>query len=164
MSLGPEDQGAFLTSDIDAPTRTAAKKDIFGPQKASSNIRISCRFDYQPDICKDYKETGYCGYGDTCKFLHDRGDYKTGWQLDQEWDEKEKGGGKEENYEIDEEEEGLPFACFICREPFNSPVKTPCEHYFCQVCIFEAFKRSPKCPVCNKNTEGIIKIARELIN
>jgi hypothetical protein len=35
----------------------------FGPQKASGNIRISCRFDYQPDICKDYKETGFCGYG-----------------------------------------------------------------------------------------------------
>lgn len=25
------------------------------------------RFDYQPDICKDYKETGRCGYGDSCK-------------------------------------------------------------------------------------------------
>ena len=21
------------------------------------------RWDYQPDICKDYKETGYCGFG-----------------------------------------------------------------------------------------------------
>ena len=40
------------------------------------------RFDYQPDICKDYKETGYCGYGDACKFVHDRGDYKSGWELD----------------------------------------------------------------------------------
>ena len=42
----------------------------------------ACRFDYQPDICKDYKETGYCGYGDACKFVHDRGDYKSGWELD----------------------------------------------------------------------------------
>ena len=41
-----------------------------------------CRFDYQPDICKDYKETGYCGYGDACKFVHDRGDYKSGWEID----------------------------------------------------------------------------------
>ena len=24
---------------------------------------------------KDYKQTGYCGYGDACKFMHDRGDY-----------------------------------------------------------------------------------------
>lgn len=45
-------------------------------------------FDYQPDICKDYKETGFCSYGDSCKFLHDRGDYKSGWEL-----EAVRGGG-----------------------------------------------------------------------
>ena len=49
-----------------------------GPLRASAHIRMSVRFDYQPDICKDYKETGYCGYGDSCKFMHDRGDYKSG--------------------------------------------------------------------------------------
>lgn len=59
---------------------------ILSPVKYSSNLRITCQFDYQPNICKDYKETGYCGYGDSCKFLHDRGDYKSGWQLDREWD------------------------------------------------------------------------------
>ena len=37
-------------------------------------------------IAQDYKETGFCGYGDACKFLHDRGDYKSGWQLEKEWD------------------------------------------------------------------------------
>ena len=25
---------------------------------------------------------------DTCKFLHDRSDYKSGWQLDQEWEQQ----------------------------------------------------------------------------
>lgn len=45
-------------------------------------MRVSARFDYQPDICKDYKETGFCSYGDSCKFMHDRGDYKSGWELD----------------------------------------------------------------------------------
>lgn len=49
-----------------------------GPLRASAHIRMTVRFDYQPDICKDYKETGYCGYGDSCKFMHDRGDYKSG--------------------------------------------------------------------------------------
>lgn len=24
------------------------------------------RWDYQPDICKDYKETGFCGFGGEC--------------------------------------------------------------------------------------------------
>jgi hypothetical protein len=36
-----------------------------GPQRGSNNVRTTIRFDYQPDICKDYKETGYCGYGGT---------------------------------------------------------------------------------------------------
>ena len=31
---------------------------------------------------QDYKETGFCGYGDACKFIHDRGDYKSGWELE----------------------------------------------------------------------------------
>lgn len=46
--------------------------------------------DYQPDVCKDYKETGYCGWGDSCKFMHDRGDYKAGWQIDRDWEEEQK--------------------------------------------------------------------------
>ncbi|KAJ7212928.1 hypothetical protein GGX14DRAFT_445672, partial [Mycena pura] len=44
-----------------------------GPQRSTSTIRTVTIVDYQPDVCKDYKETGYCGFGDTCKFLHDRG-------------------------------------------------------------------------------------------
>ena len=53
-----------------------------GPLRGSTYIRMSARFDYQPDICKDYKETGFCSFGDSCKFLHDRGDYKSGWELE----------------------------------------------------------------------------------
>jgi len=34
---------------------------------------------------------GYCGFGDSCKFLHDRSDYKHGWQLEQEWNERSYG-------------------------------------------------------------------------
>jgi len=73
-----------------------------GPQRSNnSTIRTVTITDYQPDVCKDYKgahtvlpyffflsrrtggltdklqhfitETGFCGFGDTCKFLHDRG-------------------------------------------------------------------------------------------
>jgi len=61
----------------------------FGPQRAPTFLRATSRFDYQPDICKDYKETGFCGYGDNCKFLHDRGDYKSGWQMEREWEDKQ---------------------------------------------------------------------------
>lgn len=58
-----------------------------GPVRAPAHLRATVRWDYQPDICKDYKETGFCGFGDSCKFLHDRSDYKFGWQLEQEMQE-----------------------------------------------------------------------------
>ncbi|XP_062155513.1 zinc finger CCCH domain-containing protein 1-like isoform X2 [Alnus glutinosa] len=113
-----------------------------GPLRASAHIRVSARFDYQPDICKDYKETGYCGYGDSCKFMHDRGDYKSGWQMEKEWEEAEKARKRNLALGIDDVDDGgvdpgdeddddsLPFACFICRQPFVDPVLTKCKHYF----------------------------------
>ena len=55
-----------------------------GPVRASANLRRTIRWDYEPCICKDWNETGFCGFGDSCKFLHDRTDYKHGWQLDRE--------------------------------------------------------------------------------
>ena len=55
-----------------------------GPARAPVHYRATSRFDYQPDVCKDFKDTGYCGYGDACKFLHDRSDYKSGWQLEKD--------------------------------------------------------------------------------
>ncbi|KAG8058755.1 hypothetical protein GUJ93_ZPchr0002g26196 [Zizania palustris] len=123
-----------------------------GPLRASAHIRLSARFDYQPDICKDYKETGYCGYGDSCKFMHDRGDYKSGWQIEKEWEESEKarkrriamgsgdgsdGEAGQEEEDDDEDEEALPFACYICRQPFVDPVVTKCKHYFCEHCALK---------------------------
>ena len=37
-----------------------------GPIRAPLYLRSTVRWDYQPDICKDYKETGYCGFGGQC--------------------------------------------------------------------------------------------------
>lgn len=129
-----------------------------GPIRAPANLRATVRWDYQPDICKDYKETGFCGFGglsnfassvffcfsifknrkianvyffiaDSCKFLHDRSDYKLGWQLERE---AAASGNKNDSdnddddgkYEIDSDEETLPFKCFICRNSFTRPVVT----------------------------------------
>jgi RING finger protein 113A len=147
------------------------EKMKMGPSKLPANVRISCRFDYQPDICKDYKETGYCGYGDACKFLHDRGDYKSGWQLEKEWDASQERERKmllgqeveaEENYEIGKADE-FPFACFICRGDFVDPVVTKCNHYFCQKCALKNFAKSSKCYVCKEATQGIFNTADKLI-
>ena len=38
-----------------------------GPLRANMYVKVSARFDYQPDVCKDYKETGGTakrGHGD----------------------------------------------------------------------------------------------------
>ncbi|KAK2970001.1 hypothetical protein RJ640_008341 [Escallonia rubra] len=43
-----------------------------GPVRSSLPNPVWGRVDYQPDICKDYKRAGHCGYGLSCKFLHDR--------------------------------------------------------------------------------------------
>lgn len=117
-----------------------------GPARATANIRASVRWDYAPDICKDYKETGFCGYGDSCKFLHDRSDYKHGWQIDGDVDggryaSKDEDQKDIRSYEIDsdEEEDALPFACFICKEPFTKPVVTKCKHYFCEKCALNRY-------------------------
>lgn len=101
-------------------------KMTHGPIRATANVRTITMMDYQPDVCKDYKETGFCGYGDSCKFMHDRGDYLAGWQLDK----IDPSSGQPVVDEEDEEEE-VPFACLICRNPFTDPVITKCGHYFC---------------------------------
>lgn len=159
-------------------------KKAYGPLRAPTNIRTSIRVDYQPDICKDYKETGYCGFGDACKFLHDRGDYKAGWELDREWEEKQKAkqeqmlqfldkGGDMNDIDSDgkgsedsDEDDEVPFACFICRKPWSEckdPVVTRCGHYFCEQCALRHNAKSSKCFVCDQPTGGIFNVAHDVI-
>nr|CAG4636341.1 EOG090X09Q6 [Eubosmina coregoni]SVE69924.1 EOG090X09Q6 [Eubosmina coregoni] len=134
-----------------------------GPIRAPANIRATVRWDYQPDLCKDYKETGFCGFGDSCKFLHDRSDYKFGWQLEKE--ERGKGEPTEEDskYEIHSDDEDLPFKCFICRDSFKHPIVTKCKHYFCERCALDHYRKSQRCFVCSKQTFGVFNPAKELL-
>ncbi|KAI9483965.1 MAG: hypothetical protein EXX96DRAFT_160236 [Benjaminiella poitrasii] len=150
---------------------TLNSKLSVGPQRAPANLRVTARFDYQPDLCKDYKETGFCGYGDTCIFLHDRGDYKTGWQLEKEWEEAQKNktqfGELDPNQYVvsdndDDSDDELPFACLICRQEFVDPVVTRCEHYFCEACAIKHYKKSPKCFACGAPTQGVFNTAKKL--
>ncbi|KAF9540715.1 hypothetical protein EC957_003863 [Mortierella hygrophila] len=133
-----------------------------GPMRASANIRVTNRFDYQPDICKDYKETGFCGYGDSCIYMHDRGDYKAGWQLDQEWEAEQRAkkaalieGLDPEAESSSDDDEDVPFACLLCREPFTRPVVTKCNHYFCEKCALKRYAKTPKCAACQTPTGGL---------
>lgn len=138
-----------------------------GPIRAPAHLRATVRWDYQPDICKDYKETGFCGFGDSCKFLHDRSDYKHGWQLEQDAGGSHgcdsDGDGDDSKYEIHSDDEDLPFKCFICRESFVDPIMTKCKHYFCEKCALNHYKKSTRCYVCSVQTNGVFNPAKELI-
>jgi len=163
-------------------TKVRANKLLAGPIRAASNVRTTTRFDYQPDICKDYKDTGFCGFGDGCIYLHDRGDQLSGWQLDQKWEEEQKkkkdsqqmqveqflknseDGGKQDKNQYTED--GLPFACHFCRSFFKNPVKTNCNHFFCEKCLLEYMKESGSqvCPICSKDTSGVYHEPTKLLS
>ena len=175
-----------------------------GPLKATTFVRTTARFDYQPDICKDYKETGFCGFGDTCIYLHDRGDTKSGWQMEQEYEEKKRGeeerkgremerfmnsmmcgevssgggGGVKKKKSGDDDyfgnnkeddaknaNDGIPYACHICRGPFQNPVVTTCGHYYCESCMQTRIRESglTTCPICQKDTHGVLNHAQKLV-
>ncbi|CAG8595813.1 2394_t:CDS:2 [Dentiscutata erythropus] len=163
-----------------AAGNAASSKIKAGPIRAPTNIRVTSRFDYQPDICKDYKETGYCGYGDSCKFLHDRGDYKSGWQLEREWEELQ-GKIRQDKSEFliessDESDDELPFACLICRQEYKTPVVTKNLSDFKNriddnmllidkllFFIIMNFTKSPKCYACGAATNGIFNTAKNIL-
>jgi RING finger protein 113A len=172
---GLANQTNFIQTNPDAPSRKV------GPVKAPANIRTITVMDYKPDVCKDYKQTGHCGFGDSCIYLHDRTDYKQGWQLDKEWEEVTKGkkilGGtvvasadrkkaaQDDNVTHEEEEamlENIPFACIICKEDYKSPIVTRCGHYFCERCALQRYRKNPSCAACGAGTNGVFNGAKKL--
>ena len=187
-------QSAWFSTDAHGrapnPLRADAQQPgkSIGPQKAPANVRTITVTDFAPDVCKDYKQTGFCGFGDSCKFLHMREDYKQGWQLDKDW-EKAGGSNKSNNKagsgrtvasattrrrmadggEVDLEDEGLeeilkdiPFACVICKQEYKTPIVTLCGHYFCESCALKRYKKNPGCAICGDGTSGVFNSARNL--
>lgn len=65
------DRDAPFTGADDATKRSnwfdedskAAPVKSFGPVKAPTNVRTITVTDFAPDVCKDYKQTGFCGFG-----------------------------------------------------------------------------------------------------
>lgn len=53
------DKQISVTIDSTELPRDPTKPKWLGPMRAPANVRAISRFDYQPDICKDYKQTGY---------------------------------------------------------------------------------------------------------
>ncbi|KAI4237815.1 MAG: hypothetical protein L6R40_005840 [Gallowayella cf. fulva] len=175
---GASNYQTFIPKNPNAPSRQV------GPIKAPTNIRTITVTDFAPDVCKDYKQTGFCGFGDSCKFLHAREDYKQGWELDKDWENvgtkgrktvttggknitaanRRKGEEEEEDESGDEDKmlEGIPFACIICKKPYSNPIVTKCGHYFCEGCALQRYRKSPACAACGAGTGGVFNGAKGL--
>lgn len=169
---GLANQSSFIQKNPNAPARTV------GPIKAPTNIRTITVMDYSPDVCKDYKQTGFCGFGDNCKFLHSREDYKQSWALDREWEDVTKGkknlggtivAGADRNKTGDDDDdaeeallESIPFVCLICRGPYRSPIITRCGHYFCEPCALTRYRKDPSCAQCGAGTNGVFNSGKRL--
>ncbi|KAK0513386.1 hypothetical protein JMJ35_004372 [Cladonia borealis] len=166
---GTANYQTYIQKNPNAPSRT------IGPVKAPTNIRTITVTDFAPDVCKDYKQTGFCGFGDSCKFLHAREDYKQGWELDKEWEKVGDKNKKKSNQPVakslaeaeDSEEEdaaleGIPFACIICKKPYSNPIITKCGHYFCEACALGRYRRNPSCAACGAGTGGVFNGAKGL--
>ncbi|KAG0156015.1 hypothetical protein PDIDSM_3191 [Penicillium digitatum] len=164
---GAANYQSFIQKNPDAPGK-------FGPLKAATNVRTITVTDFAPDVCKDWKQTGYCGFGDSCKYLHSREAYKAGWELDRDWEvntkgkqlsgrvvSQRKGAGKiaEEEDDDDEDEllESIPFACIICLKSTYQ-----CGHYFCEACALQRYRKTPSCAACGEGTGGVFNVAKKL--
>lgn len=165
--------GKLDVSKFTNTTGEEKKPSKFGPLKASAHIRLTTMTDYAPDVCKDYKQTGFCGYGDSCKFLHIREDYAAGWKIDKEWEIKQAGlaaatetdpeaVASKEAEEGKESEDQVPSECPICSKTYKSPVFTTCNHFFCESCYLSEFRKSATCFVCKAKTSGTVKPAGKL--
>ncbi|KAL1853544.1 hypothetical protein VTK73DRAFT_9003 [Phialemonium thermophilum] len=176
-------KGPAKPSTAAATTTTESKPRSVGPIQAPTNVRTTTVTDYSPDVCKDFKRSGFCGFGDSCKFLHDRSDYKQGWQLDREWESVTKGKKTLEGTIVasadrsrtaadpgaDEDEEAelamlenIPFACIICGGSYRAPVVTRCGHYFCEPCALKRYRKDPSCAACGAGTNGVFNTAKKL--
>ncbi len=154
-------QQFLLQKDTTKANAASDKNRVAGPVRAAANLRVTCRFDYKPDLCKDYNETGFCGFGDSCIFLHDRTEYKSSYQIEKEWETEQERKKLESEHAQEmvavKETPAKPTTCPVCSKPFKRPVKTLCSHFFCELCVL----RLNKCPVCKSALLGSFKPANK---
>lgn len=171
----PEDEAARQKETQNKVSNTSKNTT-----KGAYFYKVNCRFDYAGGICKDFKETGYCGFGENCIFAHVRGDYKTGWELEMEWEQKMREKERKEKLGIKEEEGScssdecncnhndnnneIKYRCGICKtENMKEPVSTLCNHYFCEKCAIDRYKVNELCAICKQDTKGVFNNAEKIV-
>ena len=111
------------------------------------SIEATAVVDYQPDVCKDFWLTGYCGYGDTCKFLHIRDELRQTAPVTKDWEVDKKEVVNERDLSV----------CAICQQKHTAPVMAECRHIFCKRCFRLRLANDKTCVVCGQESAGIVK-------
>lgn len=59
----------------------------------------------------------------------------------------------------------IPFNFFFCLPEHNLallPFSRRCQHYFCESCAIQQFRKTRRCYACGADTEGVFKPAKQL--
>lgn len=159
-----------------------------GPVRSLNTIKHTNTIDYNPSRCKDFFEAGYCVFGNSCIFVHDRNDYKFGWEEERDWDQKQKRKmdrrqrrleaaeeGRDDDVsmstddeEIDANEEPAKYGhidakCLICGGQYVNPTLLDCGHIFCSGCAQKQYISTAKCFKCSKKNQGIFNSGAKIL-
>ncbi len=81
--------------------------------------------------------------------------------MEKEWDEEQKKRAKNNGHlsDIDSDPDPskaieIPEICPICNEKLKNPIKTLCEHYFCEKCALSNYSKNSGCFMCKRPTNG----------
>ena len=179
--LKPDDR--TLAQRMKEQNEKAAKYFVsIGPARISTTVKHTNTIDYNPSRCKDFFEAGYCVFGNSCIFIHDRCDYKFGWQLDQEFEAKQKKKQERRQKRLeaiiaqkdlaglgldstDSEDEttllgpavyaGIDLVCPVCKQDYKNPTSLGCKHILCDICARNEYSKTGKCPKCSKRMDGV---------
>lgn len=146
-----------LTSNIPKASSPEAKPKLHieEPKSKTSNIKngeifASHTFDYQMNICKDFQKTGFCRYGDECKFVHERDSYDTTNKFMPNYKATStkilNRSKNSSNKEIAQED---ALKCVLCTNNPSSPMRIKCGHLCCEACFLKGCSQNAECSLCH---------------